>query len=842
MESETNNENLNNVDYAEKFIETIRQCLPESKWINSKSNRRLIQKFIGGGVNLSSSVLLVSDGPGGNGSVVVRLVDDWKSIDKTQLGSTVLFVRCDTQTVNQDTNVEIRWVTDDEAVKHLSHVLKSCSISNQDILTTYHQLERFVDRENVLKVYLFCNWNLPLILLIQFLQSLTEERRIFLMKINNWSENLLEFPDSSSPSSDNDESNTNNELSPESNEVELNSIAHELNSLSRKVFTFKSNQKLLKQILSNLFVLFSGVSGLVDCKSNLTMTAKMLCEEADQLYSQWCSKVSANIHYDLNRQCVVIDEQTHRPIITFSIQLEKFAKDAQQFREFGYKITSDIEQIEQHVSVYVSFVRDLRKIVLFYMTVADKILLCQRAMMIAKAKAFTTLLESKQKLTWNDGVDAIGAWIDELKVFMKAFVDENDKLKNLHCQVLEMVKWMVEVSFNDWARLIEKIRVVMEEVDQKYQNTLTWRKHWDYQVYKILEYYFNCLMVDTSATRATILTDTINFSKSDFELQQQKLWIEQGNQMDTGSLKGTTGVELQFNPSGLIVFVPPIESIKQTLFEQLQSFVQFPSTFSAFIDWSKDRSLNPDQPNGKQQAKRTLYHNIYYRNANKFPLLYGNVFLAIEELIQIREQFRKWCSLYNMIKLIKSNDYLQKDELANGKTSSFQCRTMEDYRHNLQLIKRLATKFAGKYSMINDIKCRCSNFVVNIIPIKMFVEWLLSESEAVLLKLFKTECENEIVHIEAVCKNVTDLMSKKAETIDELIHLERFVHNQLESEHSNVMIDNVTLREKVHFLKTWPSSSPVTNRDLPKLDDIVLVIKEFENYYKQSKQILLNNR
>lgn len=46
--------------------------------------------------------------------------------------------------------VQIRAVTDDEAIKHLSDLLQNCT--QEQILPTYQQLERFIDREKVIQV------------------------------------------------------------------------------------------------------------------------------------------------------------------------------------------------------------------------------------------------------------------------------------------------------------------------------------------------------------------------------------------------------------------------------------------------------------------------------------------------------------------------------------------------------------------------------------------------------------------------------------------------------------------------------------------------------------------
>uniref|UniRef100_A0A6P6XQE3 Dynein heavy chain, cytoplasmic n=1 Tax=Dermatophagoides pteronyssinus TaxID=6956 RepID=A0A6P6XQE3_DERPT len=783
--------------------------------------------------------------------------------------------------------VQIRLVTDDEAIKHLSEILRTCPITNDEIIAAYNQLERFIDRDKVL-------------------QNLLDERTEFLRKLSEWSETLLEYPTQSSSSdldgnlssqSSDDDDDGEIEEDDDDEEKQERQIGRELNQMAMKIITLKQRQQLLSNIVANIPLMFRDVNDLNMYRINMTETSQMLDSESIQLFHRWTTNISKNIHYDLTKQCIIIDQRTQRPRITLSPYLEKFAQNIRQLRQYHFIIPDDIDRMESNISLYIDFVSDLRKIIRFYMTVAEQILPSQRPMLIDKARSFTTLLESNQQLTWSHGIDSISKWINELKKFMLEFQQQNKQLQQLHLKILETIKWMIDISLTQWDRFIEKIRLIIGEVsststNQSYQNTYVWRKHWDYQLYKILEYYFNqSMMIRINNRRQTNKQSAImnrmktakqlnrsatttNNDKDDEEmiimfnnvdqdlLQWERMNLQISNQDNI--------IELQFHSSGFVVYEPSFEKLKQLLFERFQRFIRYPSTFRAFVDWSLDTKINPSLSsidNSTQANKnivktpRTLFHNIYYRNATKFQNIYHKVFDAIDELIRIRQQFIQWTAIYNVIRMIKSNNYVHHhhnvDDNDNEKQSStttttkkstiFNCKTLEDYQYNLRLIKNLSKKFSNKYSMINEIQCDYSNFIINIIPIKMFIEWLFNESEIVLLHSIRDQCHLDLNQIEQICRQNIDQLKHCPTNIDELIEFDQIITKQLDKIHSKLTIDTVTLREKIHFFRTWSSSSTtaINNQSLDlinRFDQLKLIINEFDNIFNNRMELLTDYR
>lgn len=313
-----------------------------------------------------------------------------------------------------------------------------------------------------------------------------------------------------------------------------------------------------------------------------------------------------------------------------------------------------------------------------------------------------------------------------------------------------------------------------------------------------------------------------------------------------------TTLELQFNPAGFVVFEPSFEAIKQAIFDQLSKFVTFPATFRAFLDWRQ----------APEAKGRTLFYNIYYRNSQSFANVYRRGMNALHELADIREQFNEWCSLYDLVKQMKSASLYQTapgemisstldggggggEDSGYNSGTFFQCKTLEDYQQNLQQIKDLAERFKVAFPM-NEIHCAHSPYVINLNPIKMFVEWLFVETEAVLVKMFQVQCDREIRSIETTCLDSIERSKRTPTTIDELVQLEAFFADGIKQTRSHLLVASVKLKEKIHFLKTWlagsrrsMSSSTVA---LPNLSATSEKLKDFERIYEQTPTLMEDYR
>ena len=156
-------------------------------------------------------------------------------------------------------------------------------------------------------------------------------------------------------------------------------------------------------------------------------------------------------------------------------------------------------------------------------------------------------------------------------------------------------------------------------------------------------------------------------------------------------------------------------------------------------------------------------------------------------------------------------------------------------------MKDLGGRFHRQYYALNEIACRQSRLVVNILPLKMFIKWLLSETESTLLRLFREQTTREMEAMEAVCRDAAEKMAAKPTSIDELIALDRLVNETLPKTREALLVDSVTLKEKMHFYRSWSKENGGGNSgngSWLKTDSTRQLLKEFERSYAGRADLL----
>ena len=125
--------------------------------------------------------------------------------------------------------------------------------------------------------------------------------------------------------------------------------------------------------------------------------------------------------------------------------------------------------------------------------------------------------------------------------------------------------------------------------------------------------------------------------------------------------------------------------------------------------------------------------------------------------------------------------------------------------------------------LVNENKVAC----VNIVP--------------TITSIYRWENELQIDENESLM-----IMKTRTATIDELIEFDQMIMEKLEPIYTRLNVDNVTLREKIHFFRSWSTlATPLTAdiKDLAqKFDQTKLIINEFENIYNNRMELLENYR
>lgn len=672
-----------------------------------------------------------------------------------QSDNTLVFVKY-AKNVDNSANDEI--INETETISRIRSVLHRCDGSSSSVMHALSDLRRAA--------------KMP-----QVLQALKAERAELVAKVVSWAENCGEIDD-----------NTHTDI-------------------TDRIGVLKAREGKLKAVVRVCDSLFNDIPNYRELKSTLEQIQKELSDESLRLFREWYESMK-DVKLDNRKQCIEIDTSSQVPKVTFDPRLVKLSQDAKILRCLSFAIPPDIVAVEDDVRKYGVYARELREIVNFYCSVADQILLSQRPMLIDAAKKFTALLESRDRISWNEDPNKLTTWLEELKRFSKSFSTENRTLRKHHNKVLQLIKPLFEIQLVKWRTNINEVKTIMQEIDFRYQNTLPWKRHWDHQLYKILEYHFNYLLIKSN----NLLSFGSNISYS-----------------FTSSMNSTTSsgeafkIDLCFI-SGSVAFKPSLEEIKAKIYARIKSFLSMPKQFEGFVPLTQSSKNKMDT----SSDNTSIFYAIYLRNFNNFSILYEKANEMIEELLQVRQKFVDWCSLYYLIRWQNTEDS-DSESLAQF----LGCHTLDDYKNNLMLIKSKAQKF-NKDFIDTEIVCESGSFIINVVPIKTFIDWLLIEIDKLLARSLKEKCDQEIKIINEKCSELLLTISKRPENINELIKIDNLFKTEFNAISNDLSVSYNDLEAKLSFLMKWSS------KIAPDLSEVKAKYDEFERI-SETKDSLLDS-
>ncbi|KAH9389538.1 Cytoplasmic dynein 2 heavy chain 1 [Tyrophagus putrescentiae] len=515
-------------------------------------------------------------------------------------------------------------------------------------------------------------------------------------------------------------------------------VYRNLAAVAHKVLTLKSREQLLKGVLANSAALFGDLPEAHSFRESLQQTAGMLSDEAGPAVRPLADGRLGDHHRRPHSAVYRLRGGESTAEVTFSLALERVAADAARLRAHGYRVPAQMATVRP----------------------TSAILLCQRTAAVI------------------------------------------DKAPRLH-----RASRVAHPAAVDLGR--------------------RWRKHWDYQLYKILEYAFGCW--PSRRRRARKGTPSSTFPPKELARQQQELlFFEEEEAEHTRELARTDAADGETGNQQIVGVYR--KQLKASIFGALNRFISFPAHFTAFVDWSLDRRLNPSTRQSSVSgggggggeanldsginlmdslsegssslstsggSKRTLFHNIYYRNAARFHLLY-------QKAVEAESPATQSAKLHLFHQL-------------------FQLSHLEQYQHNLSLVKDLGGRFHRQYYALNEIACRQSRLV----------------TESTLLRLFREQTTREMEAMEAVCRDAAEKMAAKPTSIDELMRPRPTGHETLPKTREALLVDSVTLKEKMHFYRSWSKdNNGGGNVSWLKTDSTRQLLKEFERSYAGRADLL----
>lgn len=280
--------------------------------------------------------------------------------------------------------------------------------------------------------------------------------------------------------------------------------------------------------------------------------------------------------------------------VTFNPKIVVFCHDIREFENLGFKVPIELREAAIHALKFMSYARALQQIASFHNTIGDRMIPCQRSIMLKNAVELSNLVKS-ESVPWNDE-ESVNRYVKLLQTSVNKLSKDNTLLAGYHDQAKKIILKLMNTDllrqgqiWKDEMRRLREIIATMER--QGYTNLNPFKLHWDHQLYKVLEHQYVSGLCDMNHKLPEIHIDLV--------FRQQSLQ-----------------------------FKPPMEEIRSKYYSQLRRFLERPLEFRGLSD---------------QSSK--LFKIMVDRNRHHFTGLYERGEELMKNLQGVKEQWISWVAL-----------------------------------------------------------------------------------------------------------------------------------------------------------------------------------------------------
>uniref|UniRef100_A0A1I8MV06 Dynein heavy chain, cytoplasmic n=1 Tax=Musca domestica TaxID=7370 RepID=A0A1I8MV06_MUSDO len=327
-------------------------------------------------------------------------------------------------------------------------------------------------------------------------------------------------------------------------------------------------------------------------------------EETESLlrtnFEIWCGQHTTAVKSgDLrlrDDQPVVKFEKEGRQLmrVTFNPKLVTFCQDVREFENMGYSVPAELRTAATHAAKYMCYARRLQQIATFHNTIGDRMIPCQRPIMLKNAMELSKLVHS-ETVAWNDE-ESVLRYVNMLQAAVSKLSTDNTLLVGYHEQAKRTVAKLMNTDLftqsQIWKDEMRHLRELVAHLERQcFTNLDAFKLHWDHQLYKVLEYQYIIGLVD------------MNNKLPDIH------------------------IKIAFRQRQLC-FMPAEEEIRERYYTQLRRFIERPCGF---------RGLSEKGPE--------LFKTMVENNRHYFGPLYEKAEELFEKLGKFKKIWLPWVAL-----------------------------------------------------------------------------------------------------------------------------------------------------------------------------------------------------
>ncbi|KAI8844037.1 dynein heavy chain and region D6 of dynein motor-domain-containing protein [Chytriomyces cf. hyalinus JEL632] len=341
---------------------------------------------------------------------------------------------------------------------------------------------------------------------------------------------------------------------------------------------------------------------------------KVLKRSEKEQFSAWVSHVEDVLENDVFRErlqsgkLMEMNQKDGSLRVNFDESLVTLIREVRQLMGFGHMIPQKILKAIESLRKFYRYGVILKQVAHFYNTIHEQMLPSQFTMLLEPAKNFERLVRDPlvvpdQNNKPGGGFDwsaqaTVEEYITRLQASANHLTSENRRLRKYHSLICDIVVNLLSVDLvkpqtkGKWKESISSIRGLISSAQEggiKAEDTLNWRNHWDYQLYKALEYQYRLSLEN--------LNENLPEVKIDLIFQQQKL---------------------QFRPA--------FENIKANYFREMKNIINIPSAFKGLGDTS-------------------IFSRMVDTNSASLAIVYRKSDELFSSLLAVFDGFKEWIVL-----------------------------------------------------------------------------------------------------------------------------------------------------------------------------------------------------
>ncbi|EDW77285.2 uncharacterized protein Dwil_GK18215 [Drosophila willistoni] len=221
-----------------------------------------------------------------------------------------------------------------------------------------------------------------------------------------------------------------------------------------------------------------------------------------EIWSGQCSTAVKSGELKLrDDQAVVKFEKEGRQLmrVTFNPKLVTFCQDVREFENLGYNVPLELRAAATHAAKYMCYARRLQQIATFHNTIGDRMIPCQRPIMLKNALELQRLVQS-ETVAWQEET-SVQRYVNTLQAAVSKLSSDNTLLVGYHEQAKRTIMKLMSTDlftqnqiWKDELRHLRDLLMTLER--QGYTNLDAFKLHWDHQLYKVLEYQYILGLLD----------------------------------------------------------------------------------------------------------------------------------------------------------------------------------------------------------------------------------------------------------------------------------------------------------------------------------------------------------